>query len=269
MTPGRTLTLYSWNVNGMRAILKKNFLEFLETKEPDILCLQETKLSDAAREKERIEIPGYRSFWNAAERPGYSGTATLIRESLFKDNPDFAVLFSNGFGVREYDSEGRIQVFSLDGFYLANVYFPNAAEELARLQYKMAFNEYLLNNLKKLGKRNPVLVCGDFNVAHREIDLARPKQNEGNAGYTVEERAWMDRFLKSGFRDTFRELNGDEVRYSWWSYRFQARKKNIGWRIDYFCVSDAFVNRIRRATILDQVEGSDHCPVGVEVVGPA
>lgn len=265
MTKDRILSLFSWNVNGMRAILKKNFLEFLDRKRPDVLCLQETKISNGTREKENLEIPGYRCFWNGAERPGYSGTATLIRESLFRDGEDFAVLFSNGFGSPDFDSEGRIQVFLLAGFYLVNVYFPNAGEGLVRLQYKLDFNDYLLKHLKKMEKKHPVVLCGDFNVAHREIDLARPKQNEGNAGYTPEERAWMDKFLRSGFRDTFRHFYPEEIQYSWWSYRFQARKKNIGWRIDYFCVSEAFIRHAREALILNEIEGSDHCPVALRV----
>lgn len=261
----RTVSLYSWNVNGLRAVLKKGFQDFLDARSPDVLCLQETKLSDGAREKEKIEFPGYRVFWNPAERPGYSGTATLVRDRLFKEEAHFSPVFPNGFGNPAFDSEGRIQVFRIGGFHLANVYFPNAGEGLARLQYKIDFNDYLLKHLKKLEKKHPVVLCGDFNVAHRPIDLARPKPNEGNAGYTPEERAWMDKFLKAGFKDTFREMNGDEVRYSWWSYRFQARKKNIGWRIDYFCATGSFMNRVRSATILNEVEGSDHCPVALEV----
>jgi len=256
----RTIRLMSWNVNGMRAVLKKGFTDFLESASPDLLCIQETKMGRAAIEKEALSFPGYTIHWNPAERPGYSGTATLVRDGLRDLRP-----LNRGFGRTGFDAEGRIQSFELPGFFLVNAYFPNANHELSRLSYKIDFNDYLLRNLRRLEKKKPVILCGDFNVAHEEIDLARPKENRGNAGFTDEERAWMTKFLRSGFRDTFRAVNGDRVQYSWWSYRAGARRKNIGWRIDYFCVSERLLERVRGAAILDGVMGSDHCPVSLEI----
>lgn len=264
---GKNLTILSWNVNGVRAAIKKSFFDFLRNEAPDILCLQETKLSESALQNENLEFPGYLAFWNPASKPGYSGTAILISKSRLghaglKDDP----AVSRGFGGAKFEDEGRIQVLELGGFFLVNAYFPNANHALSRLGYKLEFNAYMLDNIKNLEKAKPVVLCGDYNVAHNEIDIARPKENVGNAGFTYEERQWMDRFLGSGFADTYRALNGDRIQYSWWSYRSGARARNIGWRIDYFCVSSDYLKKTKRSFIMDQIMGSDHCPVGVELI---
>lgn len=253
------MKILSWNVNGIRAILKKGFLDYLKSESPDILCLQEIKISQKNIEKNNLEFESYQVFWNSAIREGYSGTAILIKKEISKN----IISNKNGMASSEFDTEGRIQYLDSGGFYLVNAYFPNANHELSRLDYKLKFNKKLLTFLKKLEKKKPVVICGDFNVAHQEIDLARPKQNEGSAGYTKEERAWMDEFLKNGFKDTYRELNSEKVQYSWWSYRTFARQRNIGWRIDYFCVSANIIGKIRKSFIQDSILGSDHCPIGV------
>jgi len=254
------MKIISWNVNGIRAAVKKGLPAFLKNQRPDVLCLQEIKISDAARLKTEFDFAGYQEFWNSAARPGYSGTAILVRDGL----PKF-IGVKNGLGLSKFDVEGRVQTAELASFYLVNVYFPNSNHELSRLGYKLEFNEALLKYVKKLEKKKPVIVTGDFNVAHEEIDLARPKDNEGGAGFTFEERAWMTEFLANGFVDTFRELNGQKVQYSWWSFRADARARNIGWRIDYFCVSSKLKRNIKKAYILDKIIGSDHAPVGVEL----
>lgn len=252
------MRILSWNINGIRAAIKKGFIDYIKEEDFDIICLQEVKIADAMRIKEKIEFEGFTEYWNSAERPGYSGTLALVRGEV--DYP-----YTAGMGVAEYDIEGRTQVLELPDFYLVNCYFPNANNQLSRLDYKVGFDETLLKHLKKLEKKKPVVLCGDYNVAHQEIDLARPKPNVGKPGFTVEERSWMDKFIEKGFVDTFREKNSDKVQYSWWSYRANARANNVGWRIDYFCVSDSFKNKIKDAFILDQVMGSDHCPVGIEL----
>ncbi len=253
------MKIISWNINGVRAVLKKGFLEFLETERPEIICLQEVKISNATKNEAAFDFPGYREYWNCALRPGYSGTATLVREDL--DPPlSLATL-----GLAEFDDEGRTQILEFPDFYLVNCYFPNANSELSRLDYKLSFNETLLKKLKELELKKAVVLTGDYNVAHREIDLARPQENVGSPGFTKEERDWMDKFLKSGFVDTYRALNGDQIQYTWWSYRAYARARNVGWRIDYFCVSKNFQSQVKRAAILDQVEGSDHCPILLEI----
>jgi exodeoxyribonuclease-3 len=249
------MKILSWNVNGIRAVVRKGFGNFLKKEKPTVLCLQEIKIGAAVINKENLEFAGYHIFWNPAERPGYSGTAILAREEI--EARELPKLF--------WDNEGRIQVLELSKFYLVNVYFPNAGHGLPRLDFKMEFNNKLLRYLKKLEKKKPLVVCGDFNVAHQEIDLARPKNNEGNAGFTTEEREWMDNFLRAGFVDTFRHFYPHKIQYSWWTYKFKAREKNIGWRIDYFCISREFLPHIKRAFILDHIFGSDHCPVGIEV----
>lgn len=257
------MKILSWNVNGIRAVLKKGFLDFLKNEKPDILCLQEIKIAEIARAKEDFDFSGYREYWNSAQRPGYSGTAVLV-----KKDPTIALPFArggdNGFGIKKFDNEGRVQTLEFENFYLVNGYFPNANHELSRLDFKIKFNEELLKHVKKLEKFKPVIIGGDFNVAHQEIDLARPKDNIGNPGFTYEERDWMTNFLKSGFTDTFRYFHPRKQEYSWWSYRFSARAKNIGWRIDYFCASKKLIKKIKRAFILNKVYGSDHCPVGIE-----
>ncbi len=249
------MKLISWNVNGIRAVVKKGFADFLKKEKPDVLCLQEIKISDTARNKEVFDFKGYQEFWNSAERPGYSGTMTLVKDGL-------KVLGEESF---LNDTEGRVQALEFEKFFLLNVYFPNANNELSRLDFKIRFNERLLKFMKRLEERKPIVLCGDYNVAHQPIDLFHPKENEGCAGYTVEERAWMTKFLKSGFVDTFRASNPDKIQYSWWSYRAGARARNVGWRIDYFCVSDKIFSKVKSSFIKDGVMGSDHCPVGVDI----
>ena len=254
------MKLISWNVNGIRAVAKKGLADFLKQETPDILCLQEVKISDLARKTVEFDFAGYREYWHCAQRPGYSGTAVLIKDSLL----DF-VDVKNGLQEERFDMEGRVQIVETRDFYLFNVYFPNANPELSRLRYKLDFNEALLKYAKKLERKKAVIITGDFNVAHQEIDLARPKENIGSPGFTLEERAFMNKFLAAGFIDTFRELNGDKIQYSWWSFRSAARERNIGWRIDYFCVSDKLKKYLKKASILDKQTGSDHAPVVLEI----
>jgi len=253
------MKIISWNINGLRAALNKGFLDFLNQEKPDIICLQEIKIADSTREKLNIVIPGYRAYWHGAQRPGYSGTATLVRENMD------GLSVKNGFGLIEYDQEGRVQVIEANDFYLLNVYFPNANQELSRLDYKSAFNNKLLKFILNLEKKKPVIIAGDFNVAHQEIDLARPKENIGKAGFTLEEREWLDKLLSLNYLDSFRLFFPDKKQYSWWSFRAAARSRNVGWRIDYFVVSNKLKNKIKKAFILDQVLGSDHAPVGLEI----
>lgn len=254
------MKLISWNVNGIRAVAKKGLAAFLLAERPDILCVQEVKISDSARTETEFDFAHYTEYFNSAKRPGYSGTAILVKEG-FKD----FVGVKNGLGISKFDDEGRVQVVELKKYYLVNIYFPNSNSELSRLDYKLEFNNELLKHLKKLEKTKPVIVTGDYNVAHEEIDLARPKENVGSAGFTPQERAWMTKFINSGFIDSFRYLNGDKIQYSWWSYRGGARERNVGWRIDYFCVSDKLKKHLKKAYILDKITGSDHAPVGLEI----
>jgi len=252
------MKIISWNVNGIRAALKKDFIGFLKQEKPDILCLQEIKIDERIRNSLKLEFPGYQAFWHSAQRPGYSGTAILVKDGL-----DYIV--KNGLGNHDYDQEGRVQCLELEHVYLLNIYFPNANQELSRLPYRLAFNEELLKFIKKLEKKKPVIITGDFNVAHQEIDLARPKENEGKAGFTSEERAWFDKLLKAGYLDSFRLLHPEKIQYSWWSFRAAARARNVGWRIDYFVISAKLRKKISKAFILDAVQGSDHAPVGIEL----
>ncbi|MFA5024550.1 MAG: exodeoxyribonuclease III [Patescibacteria group bacterium] len=254
------MKLISWNVNGIRAVAKKGLAAFLRSAKPDILCLQEVKISDMAKNETEFDFTNYKEHWNCAKRPGYSGTAILVKEG-FKGVR--AVI--NGLGIKKFDDEGRVQTVELDKFYLLNIYFPNARPELVRLGYKIEFNQVLFKYIKKLEKTKPVIVTGDYNVAHEPIDLARPKENEENPGYSAAERAWLTKFLKADFIDTFRFLNGDKVQYSWWSFRAGARARNIGWRIDYFCVSAKLKKHLKKAYILDKITGSDHAPIGLEL----
>lgn len=254
------MKLISWNVNGIRAVAKHGLALFLREVKPDILCVQEVKISDSVRLKTEFDFLNYSEYWNSAKRPGYSGTAIFIKEG-FKD----VLNVKNGIGIAKFDEEGRVQTLELKKYYLVNVYFPNSNHELSRLEYKLEFNKALLKYLKKLEKNKPVIVTGDYNVAHEPIDLARPKENEGSAGFTPEERAWFSSFIKAGFIDTFRYLNGDKIQYSWWSFRMAARARNVGWRIDYFCVSDKLKKNLKKAYILDKIKGSDHAPIGLEI----
>ena len=248
-----SLNILSWNINGIRAAVCKGFADFLKKQSPDILCLQEIKIAETTRLETEFDFADYQEFWNSAERPGYSGTAILVKDKIkVKVLPKFF-----------WDNEGRVQILDIGKYYLANIYFPNANHELSRLDFKIKFGDKLLANFKKLKK--PVIVTGDYNVAHQEIDLARPKDNIGNAGFTDKERAWMTKFLKSDFKDTYRELHPQKIQYSWWSYRMNVRARNIGWRIDYFCVPDRIMPKVDKAFILDKIMGSDHAPVGIEI----
>jgi len=249
------LKLLSWNVNGIRAAVKNGFGNILLTERPDILGLQEIKITDKAREEHEFDFTGYKEYWNPAVRPGYSGTAILTKLEPLS--------YSSGLGQNEFDDEGRIQTMEFETFFFVNTYFPNANHELSRLKYKTDFNTAWLKYVKKLEKTKPVVTCGDFNVAHEEIDLARPKENEGTAGFTKEERADMAKFLTEDLVDTFRLKNADKVQYSWWSYRTYARDRGIGWRIDYFLTSEKLTKNVKKAFILDDILGSDHCPVGI------
>ncbi len=243
--------------------MKKGFFDFLQKEKPDILALQEIKICEKARAKEKFAFDGYEIFWNSAERPGYSGTAALVVSSKVKSCKVHKVF--SGIGIKKFDKEGRVQTLEFDKFYFVNAYFPNANHELSRLNFKLEFNNALLKYLKKLERKKPIIICGDFNVAREEIDLARPKDNIGNPGFTDEEREWADKFIKAGFVDTFRQAHKDKIQYSWWSYRFGARARNVGWRIDYFFISAKLFKYVKKAYILDKITGSDHCPVGIEI----
>lgn len=252
------MKVYSWNVNGLRAILNKGFLEWVRVTQPDILCLQETKAQEDQIPTEIRKLNGYSSFWHSAQRKGYSGVGVLTKKA-----PTSVQLL----GVDEFDQEGRVQILSFDSFVLMNAYFPNSQPERARLDYKLRFCQAIherSNRLVSEGKN--VLICGDYNVAHKAIDLKRPKENENNPGYYIEERTWMDQFVLSGYVDTFRHFHPEEPdHYSWWSYRAGARARNVGWRIDYHCVNQSFLPQVEHAFIEPAVMGSDHCPVVVQL----
>jgi len=254
------MKIISWNINGIRAIAKKGLADFLQSEYPDILCLQEIKISDSVKNDISFDFQNYKEYWNCALRPGYSGTAILVHSGF-----QGVIGVKNGLGINKFDIEGRVQTLEFKDFYLLNIYFPNANSELTRLEYKLEFNEELLKYVKKLEITKSVIITGDFNVAHTEIDLARPKENKGSAGFTREERTWFTKFLNSGFIDTFREINGQKIQYSWWSYRAGARRRNVGWRIDYFCASVKLKIRLKKAYILDKISGSDHAPIGLEL----
>ena len=245
----------SWNVNGLRAVVNKGFKEIFESLDADFFCLQETKLQEGQID---LSFEGYESYWNYAEKKGYSGTA------IFTKHQPLAV--SYGIGVEEHDKEGRVITLEYDNFYLVTVYTPNSQDGLKRLSYRMQWEDDFLSYLKSLDGKKPVIFCGDLNVAHQEIDLKNPSSNRKNAGFTDEERAKMTTILSSGFTDSFRLLYPDLTGvYSWWSYRFNARKNNAGWRIDYFIVSDRIKNQIKEAKIHTDLFGSDHCPVELDM----
>lgn len=245
----------SWNVNGLRACLQKGFMDYFQSADADFFCLQETKLQDGQL---NLELEGYQQYWNYADKKGYSGTA------IFTKRTPSSVTY--GIGIPELDTEGRLITLEYDSFYLVTCYTPNAQRELARLDFRMkwetAFREYLC----LLDAKKPVIVCGDLNVAHQEIDLKNPKSNRGSAGFSDEERACFTQLLSAGFTDTFRYLYPDTTgAYSWWSYMFKARQNNAGWRIDYFIVSDRLKDKIEQAAIHSEILGSDHCPVSLEL----
>lgn len=250
--------IFSWNVNGIRAVQKSGFLEWLDAEQPDILCLQESRARPGDLASHLLEPKGYTSLWNPAKKPGYSGTAAYV-----KKEPLSVVAL----GLDDFDSEGRLQVLEYKDFTILNGYWPNSQAERARLTYKIDYCTtvtLLARGLVEQGRN--VILCGDFNIAHEPIDLARPKGNENNPGYYQEERDAMTRLIKAGFVDTFRHFHpGEEGHYSWWSFRSGARAKNIGWRIDYHCVNKDFMRRVKRAWIAHEVMGSDHCPVAIEV----
>ncbi len=245
----------SWNVNGLRACVKKGFIEYFDTKDADFFCVQETKL-----QPDQIDLnpEGYHVYWNSAVKKGYSGTA------IFTKHEPLSVVF--GIGIEEHDQEGRVITLEYPAFYMVTVYTPNSQNELKRLDYRMTWEDAFRDYLKALDEKKPVIVCGDLNVAHQEIDLKNPKTNTQNAGFTPQEREKMTVLLSSGFVDTFRLLYPDAVdRYSWWSYRMAARDRNVGWRIDYFLISKRLADKVLVADIEDQVLGSDHCPVTLEL----
>ena len=248
------MKLISWNVNGIRACLNKGFLDFFNSENADIFCLQETKCQEGQVE---LEIEGYTSYWNSAEKKGYSGTA------VFTKNKPLKVTY--GIGKEEHDKEGRIITLEFEKFYLVTNYTPNAKRELERLDYRMIWEDEIRKYLLKLNKTKPVIMCGDLNVAHEEIDLKNPKTNRGNAGFTDEERGKMTELLNAGFVDSYRYLYPEKQEYSWWSYMGHAREKNIGWRIDYFITSKDIEKNIKEAKIYTQILGSDHCPIGLEI----
>ena len=249
------MKLISWNVNGLRACLSKNFMEFFNQADADCFGLQETKLQEGQL---TLDLPGYHQYWNYAEKKGYSGTALFTREEPLS--------VTYGIGEEEHDHEGRVITAEFPDFYLIVCYTPNSQEELVRLPYRMRWEDAFRAYLKKLEEKKPVVFCGDLNVAHEEIDLKNPKTNHKNAGFSDEERAKMTELLNAGFIDTWRYFYPDqEGIYSWWSYRFKAREKNAGWRIDYFCVSESLKDRLQAAKIHTEVQGSDHCPVELDL----
>ena len=245
------MKLISWNVNGIRACITKGFEDSFQKLDADIFCIQETKCQE---NQVKLELPGYYQYWNFANRKGYSGTAVFTRQEPMN--------VVNGIGIEEHDKEGRVITLEFEKFYLVTVYTPNSQSELKRLSYRMEWERDFLAYLLKLQEKKPVVCCGDLNVAHQDIDLKNPKSNRKNPGFTDEERECFTRVLQSGFIDTFRYFYPDQENiYSWWSYRFKAREKNAGWRIDYFCVSEALKDRLVSADIHTEVLGSDHCPV--------
>ena len=246
----------SWNVNGIRALEKKGFTDIVQALSPDILAIQETKAQPEQLSSELKNIPGYHSYFHSAQKKGYSGVAVYSKKEPIK--------VVKGIGIDKFDSEGRVVTLEYDSFFLVNIYFPNSGAELKRLDFKLEFNSTLHTFLDNLSSEKAVVICGDYNVAHKEIDIKNPKANVKNAGFTPEERAWMDHFIKSGYINTFRLFNKEGGNYTWWSYRFNARAKNIGWRIDYFCVDKKNQKRVASADILPDIMGSDHCPVALD-----
>lgn len=252
------MEILSWNVNGLRAIYKKGFLDWIKKEKPDILCIQETKLQEAQVPEDIKNLKGYYTYFTSALRKGYSGVGLVTKEK-----PD---TIKRGFGIKKFDIEGRTIIADYGKFILFNIYFPNGKQSKDRLLYKMNFyDEFLnyVNKLKNTGKK--IIICGDINTAHTEIDLARPKENSKVSGFLPEEREWIDKFISHGYIDTFRMFNQEGGNYSWWDYKSRARERNVGWRIDYFFVSENMKKNVKAAFIMPEVMGSDHCPVGIEV----
>lgn len=252
------MKIISWNVNGIRAAARKGYNEWFTDTAPDILCLQETKAHREQLEADLAAPEGYHAYWNSAEKKGYSGTVIFSRKEPIRVKYDL--------GVDRFDGEGRVIETEFENFVLLNIYFPNGKRDLSRVPFKLEFSDMVLQRceaLKKEGK-NPI-ICGDYNTAHKEIDLKNPKSNEKNTGFLPEERAWIDRFINHGYVDTFRHFNQEPDNYTWWSYMFNARKNNVGWRIDYFFVDESFLPRVTNAFILPEILGSDHCPLGIDI----
>lgn len=252
------MKIVSWNINGIRAIIKKDFFDNISKMDPDIICLQETKASDGEVEKALSKITGYHQYYNSAERKGYSGTAILSKTKPLS--------ISNDMGIDEHDTEGRLQCVEFDEFYLVNVYVPNSGQKLERLDYRKRWDADFRNYLKDLTKTKPIVLCGDLNVAHQSIDLKNDKANYNKtAGYTQIEIDGMDNLLGAGFVDSFRYLHPDKVAYTYWSYRFNSRQRNTGWRIDYFLVSNSLIKKIIKVELLSEYYGSDHCPIQLDI----
>ncbi|MBU3074218.1 exodeoxyribonuclease III [Clostridium estertheticum] len=250
------MKIYSWNVNGIRAIKNKGFIEWVESEQPEVLCLQETKIQEDQISDELKNIEGYYSYFCCAQKKGYSGVAIYTKQKPISIMP--------GIGIEKFDSEGRILIAEFENFTLFNIYFPNGQKDEDRLNYKMEFYDELLAYCEKLRKKGKkLIICGDYNTAHNVIDLKNPKANEKYSGFLPIERAWMDKFISHGYVDTFRYLHAEEVKYSWWSYRFKAREKNAGWRLDYFFITKDLLSELKEASILNEVIGSDHCPVSI------
>jgi len=254
----RTHKLISWNVNGLRAIHKKGFLEWFALESPDILCLQETKASPDQLPEELLNVDGYSCWFSSAEKKGYSGVALYSKQEPLKVH--------HGFGDHRFDSEGRILIAEYPAYTLFTIYYPNGGASAERLRYKMDFYEAFQDCAREFrSKGHKLIICGDVNTAHREIDLARPKANQTNTGFLPEERAWIDRFLADGFIDTFRMFCDEPGHYSWWDYKTRARARNVGWRIDYFFITENLQKALKNAWILSEVPGSDHCPVAISI----
>jgi exodeoxyribonuclease-3 len=249
------MRLVSWNVNGIRASMEKGFREFVETESPDVICLQETKATPEQVTLDWADELGYHRLWNCAEKKGYSGTSIWSLEK-----PESHKL---GIGKKDHDKEGRVITADMGDFQVVTVYTPNSQRGLKRLEYRQEWDTEFLKYLKKINKKKPVIFCGDLNVAHEEIDLANPKSNKKNAGFTTEEREGMTKILASGFKDSFREQNPEGDNYSWWTYRSNARERNIGWRLDYFCVAESLWGKVKESKIRSEIFGSDHCPVEI------
>jgi exodeoxyribonuclease-3 len=254
----KKIRILSWNVNGLRAVHKKGFLDWLKKEKPDILCLQETKAQEEQLSDELINVEGYHSYFSSAVRKGYSGVAiyTKVEPKSIK----------KGFGIEKFDSEGRILIAEYPEFILFNIYYPNGKAREERLRYKMEFYDAFLKYVDKLKKKGKnIIICGDVNTAHKEIDLARPKENEKVSGFLPEEREWIDKFLSHGYVDTFRMFNQEPDNYTWWDQLTRARDRNVGWRIDYFYINENLKKKIKDAFIMPDVMGSDHCPIGIEI----
>ena len=252
-----SLRLSSWNVNGVRAAAKKGLIEYVRSDLPDVLCLQETKARAEQFDVEWLDRLGYETVWNSAEKAGYSGVSTWIRVPAKRHRM--------GIGVAEHDTEGRVLTSTFDDFHLVNVYTPNSQNELRRLPYRIQWDAAFLDYVRRLRRRKPVIVCGDLNVSHKEIDLANPKSNRRNAGFTDEEREAVDRMIDGGLRDSLRHFDDAPKRYTWWTYRGNARARNVGWRLDYFMVDRRLIEATKSSTIRPDIHGSDHCPVEIEI----